>query len=40
MPLYNKCYSKTFGSLRNYYREKLTDEEPHVNGPNKNVINS
>ena len=45
MPLYNlleysKNYSKTSGSLWNYYRDELTDEEPDANGPNKNVINT
>ena len=37
---YSKNYSKTFGSLWNYYRDQLTDETNHDNGPNKNVINS
>ena len=45
MPLYNlleysKNYSKTPGSLWNYYRDELTDETNDDNGPNKNVINS
>ena len=45
MPMYNllkysKNYSKTSGSLWNYYRDGLTNEEPDVNGLNKNVINS
>ena len=45
MPLYNlleysKNYSKTSGSLQNYYRNELTDEANDNNGPNKNVINS
>ena len=45
MPLYNlleysKNYSKTSGSLWNYYRDELTNEEPDANGPNKNVINT
>ena len=45
MPMYNllkysKNYSKTSGSLCNYYRDELTDEGPDVNGLNKNVINS
>ena len=45
MPMYNlleysKNYSKTSGSLWNYYRDELTDEEPDDNSPNKNVINS
>ena len=33
---YSKNYSKTSGSLLNYYRDELNDD----NGPNKNVINS
>ena len=45
MPMYNllqfrKNYRKTTGSLWNYYRDELIDEEPDGNGPNKNVINS
>ena len=45
MPVYNlleysKNYSKTSGSLWNYYKDELTNEEPDDNGPNKNVINS
>ena len=45
MPMYNflvysKNYSKTSGSLRNYYRDKLTDETNDDNNLNKNVINS
>ena len=45
MPMYNlleysKSYSKTSGSLWNYYRDELTDETNDNNGPNKNVINS
>ena len=45
MPLYSllKCsknYSKTCGSLWNYYRDELTDEKNDDNGPNKKVINS
>ena len=36
---YSKNYSKTFGSLWNYYRDELTDETDN-NTPNKNVINS
>ena len=45
MPMYNlleysKNYSKTFGSLWNYYRVELTDEKNYNNGLNKNVINS
>ena len=37
---YSKNYSKTSGSLWNYYRDKLTDETNDNNGPTKNVINS
>ena len=37
---YSKNYSKTFGSLWNYYRVELTDEKNYNNGLNKNVINS
>ena len=45
MPMYNlleysKNYSKTSGSLWNYYRDELTDEANNDNGPNKNLINS
>ena len=45
MPIYNlfeysKNYSKTSGSLWNYYRNELADEINNDNGPNKNVINS
>ena len=45
MPMYNlleysKNYSKTSGSLWNYYRDELTDETNDDNGLNKNVINS
>ena len=45
MPMYNfleysRNYSKTSGSLWNYYRDELTDETNDDNGPNKNVINS
>ena len=44
MPMYNlleysKNYSKTSGSLWNYYRDELTDETNDNNGLNKNVIN-
>ena len=40
MPLYNllqcsKNYSKTSGSLWNYYRDELTNGRPDDNGPNK-----
>ena len=37
---YNKNYSKTSGSLLNYYRDELTDETNDNNGPKKNVIPS
>ena len=37
---YNKKYSKTSGSLWNYYRDELTDKTNDDNGPNKNTINS
>ena len=37
---YSKNYSKTSGSLWNYYRDELTDETNDDNGPSKNVINS
>ena len=37
---YSKNYSKTSGSLWNYYRDELTDETNDNIGPNKNVINS
>ena len=37
---YSKNYSKTSGSLWNYYRDELTDETNEDNGSNKNVINS
>ena len=45
MPVYNlleysKNYSKTSGSLWNYYRDELTDEKNDNNDPNKNVITS
>ena len=45
MPMYNllkysKNYSKTSGSLWNYYRDELTDDTNDNNGPNKNAINS
>ena len=36
----SKNYSKTSGSLWNYYTDELTDETNDNNGPNKNVINS
>ena len=37
---YSKNNSNTSGSLRNYYRDELTDEKSDDNGPNKNAINS
>ena len=45
MPLYNlfeysKSYSKTTGSLWNYYRDELTNETNGNDGLNKNVIKS
>ena len=45
LPMYNlleysKNYSKTSGSLWNYYRDELTDDANDDNGPNKNLINS
>ena len=45
MPMYNlleysKSYSKTSGSLWNYYRDELTSETNDDNNLNKNVINS
>ena len=43
MPMYNliessKNYSKTSGSLSNYYRDKISDETNYNNDPNKNII--
>ena len=35
---YSKNYSSTSGSLRNYYRDKLTDKTNDDNGPKKNAI--
>ena len=45
MPMYNlleytQNYSKTSGTLWNYYRDGLTDETNDDNGPNKNAISS
>ena len=37
---YSKNYSKTSGSLCNYYRDELTDETNDDENPNKNVIKS
>ena len=45
MPLYNllgdsKNYSKTFGSLWNYYRDELSHETNDNSGINKDIVNS
>ena len=45
MPMYNlleysKNYRKTIGSLYNYYRDELSDDNNPNNFPNTNVINS
>ena len=40
LPEYSKNYSKTSGSLWNYYRDELTYETNDDNDPNKNVISS
>ena len=37
---YSKNYSKTSGSLWNYYRDELSDEINDNNGLNKNIVNS
>ena len=37
---YSKNYSKTSGSLWNYYRDELTGDKSDDNCPNKNVIKS
>ena len=37
---YSKNYSKTSGSLWNYYRDELTGETNDDNDPNNNVIKS
>ena len=37
---YSKNYSKTSGSLWNYYRDKLADDTNDNNNPNRNAINS
>ena len=37
---YSKNYSKTSGSLWNYYKDELTDDTNYDNGLNKNVINT
>ena len=45
MPMYNlleysKNYRKTIGSLYNYYRDKLTNDNNKNNFANRNVVNS
>ena len=45
MPMYNlleysKNYRKTIGSLYNYYRDELSDDNNLNNFPNTNVVNS
>ena len=45
MPMYNlleysKNYRKTIGSLYNYYRDELSDDNNPNNFPNANVVNS
>ena len=45
MPMYNllkysKNYRKTIGSLYNYYRDELSNDNNPNNFPNRNVINS
>ena len=45
MPMYNlleysKNYIKTIGSLYNYYRDELSDDNNPNNFPNTNVVNS
>ena len=45
MPMYNlleysKNYRKTIGSLYNYYRDELSDDNNPDNFPNTNVLNS
>ena len=37
---YSKNYRKTTGSLRNYYRDELSDDTSSTNGLKKNVIES
>ena len=37
---YSKNYSKTSGSLWNYYRDELNDKTNDDNDPNRNVTNS
>ena len=45
MPMYNlleysKNYRKTIGSLYNYYRDELSDDNNPNNFPNTNAVNS
>ena len=45
MPMYNlldysKNYRKTIGSLYNYYRDELTNDDNDNNFANRNVVNS
>ena len=45
MPMYNllkysKNYRKTIGSLYNYYRDELSDDDPDNNFDNITVVNS
>ena len=45
MPIYNlleysKSYRKTIGSLYNYHRDELSDDNNPNNFPNTNVVNS
>ena len=37
---YRKNYIKTIGSLYNYYRDELSDDNNPNNFPNTNVVNS
>ena len=37
---YSKNYRKTIGSLYNYYRDELSDDNNPNNFPNTNVVNS
>ena len=36
---YNKNYRKTMGSLYNYYRDELSDDNNPNNFPSTNVVN-
>ena len=36
---YSKNYRKTIGSLYNYYRDELSDDNNPNNFPNANVVN-